>query len=411
MDGPAANDVSGCGFGRGLPAGGQTMKDERFGRRRPTRRMRVIAVAGTSGKTTTAWLTAAVLAEAGLNVGVISDLGCLGPDDDQPVMSRAASPRRFGDWLARLAAAGCSHAVVELAGRMTARSLPADLAFDTVVVTNLAGRRPALERSGKSGRSLAVRAVRSLRPDGVLVTGCAPDRTDQLARQLPSGCHLTTTGLADDCDVWATAVEGGLFGRTVVVSSGRQMTPLAVGTPTVSFVRDSLLAAAVGNRHGIPLDVAIRGIESAGTVPGRMERLDFGQDTPLFLDGPTSGHALGATLASLRRLTRGRLVVMAEEPLVNRIGAGHFQALADRHADACVIAPQTVLADDPADADVAAYARIDRLLDSLGADDCGLVLGGVGQPGPPPGRFPLAMLVDAWLQISQAPASPGRRAA
>ena len=113
------------------------------------------------------------------------------------------------------------------------------------------------------------------------------------------------------------------------------------------------------------------------------------------------------TLTSLRRLTHGRLAVIAEEPLVNRIGQETFQAVVARHSDACVVAPRTVLADDPAAADIAAYARIDRLLDSLGPDDCGLVLGGVGRPG----RFPLAMLVDAWLQISQAPAEPGRRAA
>jgi UDP-N-acetylmuramoyl-L-alanyl-D-glutamate--2,6-diaminopimelate ligase len=385
------------------------MKGKRFGRPQG-RPMRVIAVAGTSGKTTTAWLTAAVLAEAGLNVGVLSDLGCLGPDDTRPVAAPYASPRRLSGWLARLADAGCSHAVVELPHGMPASRLPADLAFDTVVVTNLADRRPA-----SSGRSTAVRAVRSLGPDGVLVTGCAQARANQVAERLPPGCRLTTTGLANACDVRATAVEGGLFGRTVVVSAGRQLTPLAAGTPTISFIRDCLLAAAVGGRYGIPLEVAIRGIESAGIVPGRMERIDLGQDTPLFLDGPTSPHALGGTLASLRRLTRGRLAVIAEEPLVNRIGNGLFDALVSRHCDACVIAPRTVLADDPADADIAAYARIDRLLDSLGPDDCGLVLGGVGRPGTPPcsppGRFPLAMLVDAWLQISQAPAAPGRRAA
>lgn len=193
------------------------------------------------------------------------------------------------------------------------------------------------------------------------------------------------------------------------------MTPLALGTPVVSFVRDSLLAAAIGGRYGIPLEVAVRGIESTGGVPGRVERIDKGQEAALFLDSPTSSHALATTLASLRRLTRGRLVVIAEEPLVKRIGGGRFGPLVARHCDGCIIAPVTVLADDPADADVAAYARIDRLLDSLGPDDCGLVLGGVGRAGlrppSPAGRFPLAMLVDAWLRISQAPAPAGRRAA
>lgn len=381
------------------------MTGKRFVRRQSAGRpMRVIGVAGTSGKTTTAWLTASVLAEAGLKVGVLSDLGCLGPDDPRPVAVPYASPERFARWLGRLAAAGCSHAVVEIPRGMPARSLPAELALDTLVVTNLTAR-------GGRSHSTAVRGLRSLGPDGVLVTGCDPARTAELVHELPAGCRLTTTGLGAGCDIRATAVEGHLFGRTVLVSSGRQLSPLAVGTPTVGFIRDSLLAAAVGGRYGIPLELAMRGVEAAGTVPGRVERIDVGQDTPLFLDGPTSSHALGATLTSLRRLTCGRLAVIAEEPLVNRIGKETFQGVVARHSDTCVVAPLTVLADDPAAADIAAYARIDRLLASLGPDDCGLVLGGTGRPGTPPGRFPLAMLVDAWLQISQAPAEPRRRVA
>jgi hypothetical protein len=47
--------------------------------------------------------------------------------------------------------------------------------------------------------------------------------------------------------------------------------------------------------------------------------IDRGQDHAAFVDHPTSGHALAATLASLRRLTPGRLVVLAEEAAVARL--------------------------------------------------------------------------------------------
>ena len=367
------------------------MQRERFGHRPTIRSMRVIAVTGTSGKTTTAWLAAAALAEAGHQVGVLSDLGCLAPGDRQPVASAYGSRLGLAAWLGQFAEAGCSHAVVEVSSRMLKHDLLADVELDTLVVTNHA--------TGRLAAGDPTSAVAALQPGG----------------RLAAGCHLVTAGLADDCDVRATAVEGHLFGRTVLVSSGGQLAPLALGTPVVSFVRDSLLAAAVGGRYGISLDVAVRGIESAGGVPGRVERLDMGQEAAIFLDSPTSGHALATTLASLRRLTRGRLVVIAEEPLVERIGGGRFGPLVARHCDGCIVAPVTVLADDPADADVAAYARIDRLLESLGPDDCGLVLGGVGRSGTrppaPAGRFALAMLARAWLQISQAPAPADRRAA
>jgi UDP-N-acetylmuramoyl-L-alanyl-D-glutamate--2,6-diaminopimelate ligase len=382
----------------------------------PSAGMRVIAVTGTSGKTTTAWLTAAVLAEAGLRVGVLSDLGCLGPDDTIPTAGDCSRPDGLAKWLARLQAAGCSHAVVEVSSRMLAAHALAGVRCDTVVVTNLGVAHLDVHGTKRAYQAVKTRAIASLDAAGCLVSGVEERQLDLLVRRLPAGAGCITAGLAQGCDVRATPVEGSLFGRTVLASWGGHVAPLALDTPVVPFVRDSLLAIAVGARYRIPLPTAIRGLESAGSVPGRMERIDRGQDAAIFVDSPTSGHALAATLASLRRLTRGRLAVLAEEPTIARLGGGRFGPLVARHCDACLVAPATVLDDDAGDPDLAAYARIDRLLASLGPEDCLLTLGGLpvgGRgPRPPAGRFPLAMLVDGWLQLANEPAlTPNRRAA
>ncbi len=381
----------------------------------PSIGMRVIAVTGTSGKTTTVWLTAAVLAEAGLRVGVLSDLGCLGPDDPLPCPGDCTRPDELAAWLARLKASGCTHAVIEVSSRMLAAHALAGVCCDTVVVTNLGVAHLDAHGTTRAYHAVKARAVTSLVPDGCLVSGVESEQLSFLQRRLPANASCIQAGLADGCDVTATPVDGSLSGRTVLVSWGGQTMPLSLDTPVVPFVRDSLLAIAVGARYRIPLATCVRGIEAAGCVPGRAERLDRGQDTPIFLDTPTSGHALAATLASLRRLTRGRLAVIAEETTVSRIGGGRFGPLVARHCDACVVAPASVLDDDAGHEELEAYARIDRLLESLGPDDCLLALGGLPAgrrgPRPPAGRFPLAMLVDGWLQLVAASPVAARRAA
>lgn len=382
----------------------------------PSVGMRVIAVTGTSGKTTTAWLTAAVLAEAGLRVGVLSDLGCIGPDDPLPCPGDCTRPEELAGWLARLKASGCTHAVIEVSSRMLAEHALAGIVCDTVVVTNLGVAHLDAHGTKRAYHALKARAVAALAADGCLVSGVDSGRLALLQSRLPATASCIQAGLADGADVTATPVDRSLFGRTVLVSYGGQTMPLALETPVVPFVRDSLLALAVGARYRVPLATAVRGLEAAGCVPGRAERLDRGQDTAIFLDTPTSGHALAATLASLRRLTSGQLAVIAEEATVARLGGGQFGPLVARHCDACVVAPAGVLADDAGHEELEAYARIDRLLESLGPDDCLLALGGLpggGRgPRPPAGRFPLAMLVDAWLQLTTAsPAAATRRAA
>jgi hypothetical protein len=195
------------------------------------------------------------------------------------------------------------------------------------------------------------------------------------------------------------------------------MLPLTLDPPVVPFVRDALLALAVGARYGIALHVAARGLEAAGTVPGRVERVDRGQDAAVFLDMPSSGHALSATLSSLRRLTSGRLAVVAEQWLLERLGSDEFGHVVARHCDACVLVPPAVLDEDAGISDLAAYDQIDRLLGSLETGDSLLVLGDSKMPGdgpgtPEAGRFSLANLVDGWLQVAHGlPASSRRRAA
>jgi UDP-N-acetylmuramoyl-L-alanyl-D-glutamate--2,6-diaminopimelate ligase len=404
----------------------------------PGRTLKVIAITGTSGKTTTAWLTASVLAEAGLRVGVLSDLGCLTADDAEPVAADLSRPAVLADWLRRLREDGCTHAVVEVSSHMLAAHSLAGVACDTVAVTNL-----GLAHLDMHGTPAAYHAVKSrildcLGPEGCLVATADDDRVARLIerRAVAAGkAGVITAGLTSPADVTATPVERSLFGQTFLVQAGGHAMPVAVSTPVASFVRDSLLAVAIGLRYRVPLERIARGIEACGSVSGRLERIDRGQDHATFVDHPTSGHALAATLSGLRRLTRGRLVVLAETACAERLVADAcgtdiarrefgwhehegqvedgrvattFNRRTMRWADDCLVVSGTFMDEVGKAADVMAYARIDRLLCSLGEQDCLLVLGDVGSrsqnPIDPDGDpLPLAAVVDGWLQLAHVP--------
>jgi UDP-N-acetylmuramoyl-L-alanyl-D-glutamate--2,6-diaminopimelate ligase len=381
----------------------------------PSRAMRVIAVAGTSGKTTTAWLAAAVLAEAGARVGVLSDLGCLGPDDALPEPVDFSSATGLAATLAGFVAGGCSHAIVEVSSRMLAAWATAGLQSDTVVVTNLAAAHLDRHSTRRGYRDIVARTMESLVAGGCLVTGTGPRDRDWLLARAPADATCLRAGLTDGCDVRATSVERTIFGRTFLLGCGGTLVPVAADTPVVPFVRDAALAAAVGARYGVSVERAANAIAAAGSVPGRVERIDRGQNVPVFVDSPTTMHALSATLASLRRLTPGRMAVVADARAARRIGSGRFAPRLTRWCDDCVVVPPTVCSDEPTAADLAGYARIDRLLGSLGRRDCLLVLGDVGRSGGGPGAgpFPLAAVVESWLQMAHPAVEPfaGRRAA
>lgn len=370
----------------------------------PSREMRVIAVAGTSGKTTTAWLTAAALSEIGHRVGVISDLGCLGPDDSEPEAVEVTSAPGLAAALARLASAGCSHVVVEVSSGMLAARAITGLVADTVAVTGLSAAHLDRHATPEAYRAIVTRVMETLAPDGCLVTGVSEASRRRLLAAGPATARLLVAGLDPAGDMHARPLEGSLFGRTFLIEAGGQIAPLAVDTPTVPFVRDAVLATAIASRYGVPLEHATRGIEAAGSVPGRLERIDRGQDAAVFIDMPSSLHAVASSLASLRRLTPGRLAVIVDERLANRLAGPAFAGRVARWADDCVIAPESIADEDPGSADVAAYARLDRLLSRARRGDCVVVLGTPGGGQAPEGpwgqRSALAVLVDGWLHLA-----------
>lgn len=387
----------------------------------PATHLRVVAIGGTAGKTTSAWLAASVLAEGGLAVGVLSDLGCLDGAGGTPSDADWRSPLGLAGWLERCVRTGCSHAVVEVTSSMLAAGALAGVPCDTVVVTNLG---PAhLDRHGSAAASRAIqgRIVEALVDRGTLVVDLDDPHAARLAERRGGG-RVVAVGLRRQGAIGAVPLERGLDGQTFLLRHAGDSAVVSVATPVASFVRDSLCAAAVGLRAGLPLAAVARGIEAAGAIPGRMDRICRGQDAHVFADCPSSGRALASTLAGLRRLTRGRLCLLVEEPALAAFGEPHrFRDRAARWCDECVTVPADVLDAEGGSRPLAAYARIDRLLAGLGAGDCVLVVGrpvpgGGGNPvDPDPGtpQVPLAVLVDAWMQLAHpaAPPFPGRRAA
>lgn len=409
----------------------------------PARTLRVIAITGTSGKTTTAWLAASVLTEAGLRVGVLSDLGCLTADDTEPTKADLSRPGVLAEWLRRLHEDGCTHAIVEVSSVMLAAHCLAGVICDTVVVTNLGSTHLDMHGTSAAYHAVKSRILDCLGPEGCLIATADDERVRRLIdRRATAGgrAALITAGITSPADVTATPVERTLFGQTFLVQTGGHSMPVSVSNPVASFVRDSLLAVAVGLRYRVALERIARGIEACGSVSGRLERIDRGQEHAAFVDHPTSGHALATTLAGLRRLTRGRLVVLAETACAERLVAdcrgaaallrdvdgqavdrrlaATFNRRTGRWADACLIVPGTLMDETGRAADVMAYARIDRLLSSLGEHDCLLVLGDVRSTGqgsfdPDDDPLSLAAVVDGWLQLANAPQpfASGRHAA
>jgi UDP-N-acetylmuramoyl-L-alanyl-D-glutamate--2,6-diaminopimelate ligase len=272
----------------------------------PSRRVKVIGVTGTSGKTTTSYLIASILSTAGQLTGVMGTLGCSdGMDIEETRLTTPGAPT-LATWLARCEANGCSHAVMEVSSHALSQSRVAGIEFDAVCVTNVRHDHLDYHRDWPSYRAAKSRLLGHLQPCGVAVLN-ADDRGSAAMLDEVSGPALTI-GIDEAAEITATVVEQHTSEQLFLLSSGEESIP--VRTPLVGRhnIENCLMAAAVGLAYGIDLPTIVRGLESVHRIPGRLERIECGQPFGVFVDYAHTPDALAVVLETLRQVTRGRLI-------------------------------------------------------------------------------------------------------
>jgi UDP-N-acetylmuramoyl-L-alanyl-D-glutamate--2,6-diaminopimelate ligase len=290
----------------------------------PARRLRIVAVTGTDGKSTTCHLTAGVLRAAGLPVGILSTVAVEFPDGGYRLRSDLTTPqpRQLQALLRELVDAGASWVVLEVSSHGLALRRTAGVRFEVGVLTNITpdhldfhhtmdGYTAAKMRVFGRGRSFAV-----LNADDP-----APGRV-RARRIVRFGLH--------DGDVRASDVRCDRRSSTFELSIDPWLGVVRLPLGGAVNVMNALAAASVG----VALDIApadiVAGLEAARPLPGRMEWLDRGQRFDVVVDFAQTPRALRCVFEALRVFVAGRIIAVVgasggrthdARPLIGRIVA------------------------------------------------------------------------------------------
>jgi len=272
----------------------------------PAQHLRVVGVTGTRGKTGASMLIASVLEAGGRGVGFTSSLGH--SDGVTPAAAKQTTPPapQLATWLARMAANGCTDAVVELSSDALAQRRASGLELDAAVLTNLRHDHLDVHGSIINYRRAKARIFDRLKPDGFAVI----NNDDDASRELLEGLDHPTITIAmhSDAEVTGTVIERTPSEQTFLLSAGRETAPVRTRMIGDQHVYNCLTAAAVGLVCGIDLPTVVRGIENLSNLPGRLERIECGQSFGVYVDNANSPQALAAVLQELRQVTSGRIL-------------------------------------------------------------------------------------------------------
>lgn len=283
----------------------------------PSRRLGLVGVTGTKGKTTTSFLIEALLAVAGHETGLIGTVDLkVGPRRwPNPVHQTTPESLDVQRFLAEMVAAGVDWAVLETSSHALETHRVDRCLYDVAVVTNVTHEH--LDFHGTYENYLAAKAklLDRFAPEGVKGRPRAAflnldDPGAASLRGRARGVPEYTYGLGPACDVRAEAPAESPAGLRFTLRSPWGDGDLALPLLGRFNVYNALAATAVALALGVPLAAVARSLAAFGGVPGRLQRIDEGQPFLVVVDYAHNPDSLEQVLRLLRALARGRLIAV-----------------------------------------------------------------------------------------------------
>ncbi|MGB0846919.1 MAG: UDP-N-acetylmuramoyl-L-alanyl-D-glutamate--2,6-diaminopimelate ligase [Thiolinea sp.] len=322
----------------------------------PSRKMDVIGVTGTDGKTSVTHFIAEALQALNKPSAVIGTIGIGRPGNLQPATHTTPDVINVHANLQELHATGLSAVAMEVSSHALDQGRVNAVDFDIAVLTNLT--RDHLDYHVTEEAYAEAKQKLFFWPDlKAVVLNLDDDFGRRLAEELGNaGCQVVGYGVGDAADypVGSIVATNAVFDHNGI--QAKLTSGWGAGELTVSvlgrFNLDNLLATlAVLLIQGYELGVALKAIKTVNTVPGRMERVSVNgvnKDLLTVVDYAHTSGALSSVLSAVRVHTRKQLICVfgcggdrdaGKRPLMARV--------AEQVADQVIVTDDNPRTEDP----------------------------------------------------------------
>ena len=307
----------------------------------PSDRLTTVGVSGSVGKTVTSHLVQSILTVAGFESGRSTTLGVSFGKNRSTLPRQDFNPPLVADQLSRMAINGCSHAVVEVSSRDLAKRKFSGVSLDVAVLTNMRDDDVDFHGTRDNYRRSQLRILSALKPTGLAVLNL----DDPSSHFLVESCEspVLTVGMTHDANVQGRLLERVQSEQSFMVTMGSDS--FVVRTPIIGdeHIYNCLSAVAVALALGIDHDAIAKGLETGSKIPGRMERIECGQDHGVWVDTASTPVQLATALRTVKQVVKGKVwcvgSVLVDQSRERRKRLGE---VLDRAADGVVITRDSV---------------------------------------------------------------------
>ncbi len=276
----------------------------------PSRRVLLIGVTGTAGKSTTTYLLESGLRAAGYRTGLVG--GVESKIGGVAIASQLTTPEAtdLQALLAAMAERGVGAAAMEVSSHALVLGRVVGTHFDVAVFTNLS--QDHMDFHASMDEYFAAKAeLFTPRYARTGVVNIDDDRGRELARDAPIPVTTFSAAGRPAADWRAADVRSGADGSTFrVIGPGGVEADGSVALPGEFNVANALAAIVALVETGVGLADAVQGVAASPGPPGRLERVEQGQDFTVLVDYAHKPGAVEAALTTMRQVTQGSLAIV-----------------------------------------------------------------------------------------------------
>jgi UDP-N-acetylmuramoyl-L-alanyl-D-glutamate--2,6-diaminopimelate ligase len=281
----------------------------------PARKLKLAAVTGTNGKTTTTFLIKHISENSGLRCGLIGTVRYEIGERILPAIRTTPESLDLQELLAQIANAGCKAAAMEVSSHALAQERARGLEWNVAVFTNLTQDHldfhGTMENYFEAKAKLFIGLAAQKQKNEPIAIVNIDDRYGQhLLDRIDKTVAVVTYGMGLRADFRASNYRAEFTGTSYQLDARGKSYLVRVPLIGRFNVMNSMAALAAADAFGINLRNAVLSLAKAPQVPGRLELVPAKRQFQVFVDYAHTPDALGNALKTLRELQPNRLIAV-----------------------------------------------------------------------------------------------------
>ncbi|AZR73041.1 UDP-N-acetylmuramoyl-L-alanyl-D-glutamate--2,6-diaminopimelate ligase [Anoxybacter fermentans] len=312
-----------------------------------SRKLNLIGVTGTNGKTTTTYMIESILRKANIKTGLIGTIRNKICDEVFPAKRTTPESSDLQELFARMVKAGVTHTVMEVSSHALELKRVQNFNFKVGVFTNITQDHLDFHTTLENYRQAKSKLFQALTLDGVGVINI-DDPSGEYMIERCKGRVLTYGINNKHAEIRGSEIKVNVNGVSYHVTTPVGEIRLKLKLTGYFNVYNSLAAIGSGLALNIPLEIIKEGLESLTGVTGRFEQVDCGQNFGVIVDYAHTPDGMENILKTAQQIARGRKIIVfgcggdrdrGKRPIMGKIAA--------KYCDLCILTSDNPRTEDP----------------------------------------------------------------